>query len=79
MSNRFVKQSLQSEVECCAFVECGVCPDVTAMKVDDARYSCQADACAFKFREMMQTLECAEKLISVRHIEADTVVTHKIG
>ena len=52
-------------------------PDLSSMPVDNALNGGQSDSGALEFLRSMQTLEHAEKLVYMLHIEARTVISDK--
>ena len=54
-------------------------PDAPTMPRDDALHKCQTNAGALKLRRRMQTLERAEQLLRIGHVETGTVVAHEIN
>jgi len=68
----------EGEVEGCALPDLGFGPYLAAMFVNDLLDGCQADACAFEFLLPVEPLKHSEELIGVAHIEADSVVAHKV-
>ena len=58
---------------------CGLRPDPAAVLVDDALHGGQADAGARELPCVVKSLERAEQLAGVGHVEAHAVVAHEIG
>src|SRR5260221_5287855 len=74
-----ITRKLQSEEECCPLFESGLCPNFSAMSVDDSLGSCQPDSGPLKFRIRVETLEGTEEVGSEFHVEACSVVSDKVS
>src|SRR5882672_8491424 len=66
----------EREVERGALARLGIGPDPAAVPMDDPLHRRQPDARALILVARVQTLESAEQLVGVRHVEAGAVVAH---
>jgi len=48
------------------------------VSVNNALHGCQSDSGAWELTHIVKTLEGAEKLIDISHIESDAVIPHKV-
>ncbi len=61
-----------------AFVHLGLHPDSAAVAMDDALRNGKPDAGALEFLGRVQTLENAEKLVGIGHVETAAVVVYRV-
>src|SRR5579859_863122 len=71
--------SIKGKIECRTFVYFRVCPDPSAVTLNDPLHDCQPYTCAFELLNTVQTLEYAEQLVGKLHVEANAIVLDKIG
>src|SRR5215510_4455241 len=69
---------LESEEEGCALFNGGLCPNFSAMSVDDSLGSCQPDSGPLKFRIRVETLEGPEKVGGKLHVESCAIISDKV-
>src|SRR5688572_15871767 len=70
--------SRKCKIKCCSFLHCCFGPNPAAMPFNDALYNGKPDASAFKLSAAVKTLEDAEKLFRVLHVETRPVVANEI-
>src|SRR5436190_24150747 len=65
--------------KCCSLSHSAFRPNAPAVPVDNALRCGKANTCAWKFRHSVETLEGAEQLTCISHVEAGAIVTDKIN
>ena len=53
-------------------------PDPASMPMNNPLHGCQSDSGAWELAHIVKTLEGAEKLIDVFHIESGAIILHKV-
>jgi len=64
----------QGEIKDRAFAHSSLSPDPAAVPLDDALHNGEADAGAFVFRAVVQTLEDAKQLVGIALIKPDASI-----
>src|SRR5882724_13287645 len=75
---RGMRAAGEREVEGRALINLAVRPDVAAVATHDALDGCEAYAGSLEFPHRVQSLEHAEQLGGIGHVEADSVVAHEV-
>src|SRR6266571_9014541 len=73
-----VTACFQDKVERCSLSYRALSPHLTSVSVNNALHGCQSDSGSWELAHIVKTLEGAEKLIGVSHIESDAIVLHKV-
>lgn len=76
---RTVPSGPEREVESRSRIDGCFGPDAAAVAMNDALHGREADARAGKFCLAMQTLEWAEQLAGIAHVESGAVITDEIA
>src|SRR5213594_2606893 len=67
----------QGEVERRPLADLALCPDAAAVTMDDPLHGGETDTSSLEVRRVVQSLEGAEELVRVAHVEPDAVVFHE--
>src|SRR5512138_1663171 len=69
----------KGKIECCPFIDFTLCPNSSAVALNDSLHDGKTYACPFEFIFTMQALEDPKQLVHIFDVESGAVIADEIN